>query len=427
MKSASIKLLSILALFSALNACGVLPDSEPQGTPQPTGESATPTVESTEIPPLENVELTIWVAPEFAPDPDTPAGALLSDRLRDFEAQYPRVDVSVRVKNSRGQGGLLDALSATSSAAPSALPDLITLDPTGIHFSFINDLITPIDGLIKAPESPAWYEFASAASRIDGELVGYPFASNTEILAYRTELYEAPPTTWEELIREEDIFLFPASDPDAVFTVAQYLSQDGQLVDENGQPFLDQAVLTEVLSLYEVAREAGVVPLRSLDFSDSQQTFEELISGRAASSITPLKGYLTLETSEGIAALPAPAPDKPGISLTETWSWGVVTREPDRQAIIASLLEWLADPDFLGAWTRALGMLPPTSASLDAWPDGDDSTLASSLVTLAQPKPADTIHLKVGPLILEAVSAVLQGIETPANAALQAVENLQSQ
>ncbi len=427
MKSAYIKLLSILTLFTALNACGVVSDSEPPGTPQPTSESATPTTEFTEIPPLENVDLTLWVAPEFAPDPDTPAGALLSNRLRDFEAQYPRVDVSVRVKNSRGQGGLLDALSATSSAAPSALPDLITLDPTGIHFSFINDLITPIDGLIKAPESPAWYEFAGAASRIDGEFVGYPFASNTEILAYRTELYEAPPTTWEELIREEEIFLFPAGDPNAAFTVGQYLSKGGQLVDENGQPFLDQAVLMEVLSLYEAAREAGVVPLRSLDFSDSKQTFEELNSGRAASSITPLNSYLTLEAREGIAALPAPAPDKPGISLTETLSWGVVTRDPDRQALVVSLMEWLADPNFLGAWTRALGMLPPTSASLDAWPDGDDSALASSLVTLAQPRPADTIYLKIGPPIWEAVSAVLQGIETPANAALQAVDNLQSQ
>lgn len=427
MKSTSMKFLSIFALFAAMNACGVIPDSDSPGTPQPTRQSSTPTTESTETPTLENIDLTLWVAPEFVPDPNTPAGALLSNRLRDFEAQYPRVAVNVRVKNSRGQGGLLDSLSATSSAAPSALPDLITLDPSGIHFSFINDLIAPIDGLIEAPESPGWYEFASAASRIDGEFVGYPFASNTEVLAYRTEFYEAPPSTWEDIIREEEVFLFPASDPDAVFTVAQYLSQDGELVDDNGQPFIDSAVLTEVLALYETAREAGVVPLRSLDFSDSQQTYEELISGRTASSITPLSSYFSLEGSEGIAALPAPTPDKPGISLTETWSWGIVTRDPDRQALVASLLEWLADPVFLGAWTRALGMLPPTSASLDTWPDGDDSALASSLVTLAQRKPTDSILNKIGPPILEAVSSVLQGIEIPANAALQAVDNLQNQ
>ncbi len=421
------KLLSILILLAGLNACGVLLDSELPGTPQPTGQSATPTAESTETPPQENVDLTLWVAPEFAPDPDTPAGSLLANRIRDFEAQHPRVDVNVRVKNSRGPGGLLDALSATSAAAPGALPDLITVDPTGIRFSFINALITPIDGLIKAPESTAWYEFASTASRIDGEFVGYPFASNTEVLAYRTDLYDTPPSTWEDLMHEERIFLFPAGDPEAVFTVAQYLSQDGPLVDENEQSFLDQAVLTEVLSTYEAAREAGIIPLRSLDFSDSQQTFDELISSRAASAITPLTDYLTLEAPEGIAALPVPTQNQLGISLTETWSWGVVTRDPDRQALVASLLEWLGDPVFLGAWTRALGMLPPTSASLDAWPEGEDSALASSLVTLAQPRPSDSILLKIGPPILEAVSAVIQEIETPANAALKAVDSLQSQ
>ena len=408
-------------------ACAIGPDPDVIETPQPTDSVVAATSVSTDIPVPENTTLTIWVAPEFAPDPDTAAGALLADRLQEFEAQYQRVDINVRVKNARGQGGLLDSLVATSLAAPGILPDLITLDPTGVNFSVVNDLISPLDDLLDAPEAPEWYEFASQSAWVDGKFVAHPFASTTEVLGYSTTSYETPPSLWEDLISADQTFLFPAGDPEALFTIAQYLSIDGQLADENGQAMLEQGALAQVLSIYQAAREAGVLPLKSLNFRSSSETADELEAGQVASSSTPFARFMNAGLGSNTAALPVPSPDQLGVALTETWSWGVVTKDTERQALIAELLLWLNDPAFLGAWTKTLGMLPPTSAALNEWPDGEESALASSLVTLAIPKPSQAIIDSVSDPIFNAVIAVIEGLESPASAAIQAAEALQEQ
>jgi ABC-type glycerol-3-phosphate transport system substrate-binding protein len=122
----------------------------------------------------------------------------------------------------------------------------------------------------------------------------------------------------------------------------------------------------------------------------------------------------------GSAAGPLPTRDGAGVALARTWSWSLVTNDPDVQAIAVDLVEWLSEPAFLGPWTYALGSLPPNAAALKMWPAGPATALVNQLVHVARPMPSRQIAEVVGPALHKAVDAVLSGALTPQTAALQA-------
>jgi ABC-type glycerol-3-phosphate transport system substrate-binding protein len=122
----------------------------------------------------------------------------------------------------------------------------------------------------------------------------------------------------------------------------------------------------------------------------------------------------------GSAATALPTRDGAGVTLVRTWTWSLVSKDPDKQTIVVALIEWLSDPTFLGPWTYALGGLPPNAAALQAWPAGAPATLVNQLVQVARPLPPRQITEVVGPAMRKAVDAVLTGALTPQTAALQA-------
>jgi hypothetical protein len=81
----------------------------------------------------------------------------------------------------------------------------------------------------------------------------------------------------------------------------------------------------------------------------------------------------------------------------------------------------MTDPAFLGEWTYALGMIPPSSTSLAAWPENSDLVVASQLVTVMRAQPADEILNVVGPALQSStVDLIVEGI-TPESASARAV------
>jgi hypothetical protein len=85
-------------------------------------------------------------------------------------------------------------------------------------------------------------------------------------------------------------------------------------------------------------------------------------------------------------------------------------------------MDWLSEPGFLGAWTHALGLLPPTPAALQAWPDAEDALLASTLLDTGQVEPEPDLLAILGPVLQEAALAVISGRLSPQDAARAAVE-----
>ncbi len=410
-------------LFSAC-----IPANETNGpaTPTSTPSGVMQTTTPTESSQAADRNLHIWLAPAFDPDNGSQAGELLQERLADFANRHPGVEIEVRIKAESGVGGLYQSLATASITAPSVLPDIIALNPDMLQTAASEELIVPLEQYLQAPSSPAWYDHTISISRLDGTLFGQPFASDTVILAYRTFRFHTPPLTWSEILAGPDSFLFPANDPQAKFTLAQYLALGGSLIDEAGNPQIDPIVLTEILSFYSSAKSSEILSAAALQYTSPTETWQALVSERATSATAPLSEFLVESDLRVFSAVPVPTQSEPGTGLAETWSWAIVNNDFDHQTLAAELIDWLTQPEFLGPWTHALGMLPPTTLALSQWPEGPETSLASSLVTIVQPDiAAETLDV-VGTAIHQAVIAVIRDGVKPSNAAVDAAQSITS-
>jgi ABC-type glycerol-3-phosphate transport system substrate-binding protein len=202
------------------------------------------------------------------------------------------------------------------------------------------------------------------------------------------------------------------------------MALDGPLYDDSGMPTLDPVLLNNVFTFYHSANVSGVLPQFIFQHLSAADSYDSLKSGMVSSAVAPLSSYLTEGNLETFAAMPLPSRTQPGISPAKNWSWAIVTPDPIRQSMAAELITWLTEPEFLGPWTYALGMLPPTTSSLTLWPEGVEAALVSSLVTVAQPRPNAEELATFGPILHSALEAVILGVVTPTEAARNALEEL---
>jgi ABC-type glycerol-3-phosphate transport system substrate-binding protein len=410
-------------LFALLIAsCTAIPSGPSAPTPaaSPTAEAiATSTPIAEQARPAAQ-ELVLWTLPRFAADPDEAAGGILWERLRSFEEAHPGLHITQRVKAERGEAALLNTLQTAGLAASSALPDLALLGPADLHRAVEGGLILPLDGVLAEPAMAGWYDFGLEATIVEGSHFGLPFASDTTLLAYRSDLYSGPPLTWQALLNSSQPFLFPAGDARADFTLAQYLALDGHLQDSEGRTALQAPVLSQVFAFYRSLSSAGVLPSNVTQQSSANATWDIFRTGSAASAVAPLSGYIHERNPETTAGAPLPS-RQAGIALSHTWSWVLAADRPERRELVQDLIRWITDPSFLGEWTYALGMVPPNSASLAAWPENQDLVVVSQLVTVMRASPAEGIIELVGPVLQSSTSdLLLEGI-SPETAAARAV------
>jgi ABC-type glycerol-3-phosphate transport system substrate-binding protein len=361
--------------------------------------------------------LELWVPPAFAEEGDE---SLLLTRIRDFESANPGRQVNLRVKAAED---LFRTLLAASVAAPASLPDLVILDPADLQDSVDAGLLAPLNNWMAAPSEPEWYGFALHSANIEQAFFSLPFAGDAEVLVYASSTYPSPPNSWSDLVNQPFAFLFPASDPAASFTIAQYLALGGELQDGS---MLDPVVLSDVLSFFFSAQATGLLSVSARQHDSLASTWNAFQSEVVQVATSSLNLYFTQGDPETSAAIPYPTRSGDGISLTHTWSWAMLTSDPDRQEGVVELLNWLMDPHFLGPWTHALGLLPATSSALALWPDGPQSAIANNLVASAQERPSMQVLSRIGPPIRDAIEMVLSGTVSPDAAAQAAAERVQN-
>jgi ABC-type glycerol-3-phosphate transport system substrate-binding protein len=215
-------------------------------------------------------------------------------------------------------------------------------------------------------------------------------------------------------------FLFPAGDERALFTLAQYLALDGDLLDSEGEVALQAAVLSDIFAFYRSLSTAAVLPPTATQHTSASASWDSFRSGRIGSALAPLSGYINERNPESTTGVPIPSRDS-GIALSYTWSWVVAADRPERQPLVHEFLAWMTDPSFVGNWTYALGMIPPNSASLAAWPENSDLVVASQLVTVMRAQPPDEIINIVGPALQSSTAELLVGGISPESASARAV------
>ena len=415
---------SLCASLIFLAGCSSLAPLLAQLTPSPVPATASPEGPQTTPPPEPDATetarpatepriLRVWLPPQFDPNAGTASANLLKQRLADFEAQHPGLEIEVRVKAEEGEANMLNALSVTSMAAPSALPDLVALSRPALEAAALKGLLHPIDGLSTTLQDPNWYGYARQLGQIENIGYGLPFAGNVFALVYRSEL--AKFTNWEEILASEALLSFPAGDPQGLVGLALYVSGGGEIVTPQGSPILDQDVLTRVLALIEDGLGASMLsPSLAIVGTDSQAL--QLYRDRNANMVITWASNYRPVSDEHI--MPLPGLDETPYSFATGWMWSLAGSNAENQALAVELAEYLIADEFIGEWTREAGYLPTRPSSVD----GQDPTIAA-LVESAKPIPSNDVLSVLGQLMQDALIRVLNG-ERPAVVAGSVVEAL---
>lgn len=406
-------LLTFLAGCSGLPALPSTPGPASASTATPAPQTVAANLPATQATPGGARALRIWLPPQFDPSAETAAAARLQARLDEFAARRPGLQVQVRVKAA---SGLIESLAATDAAAPAIMPDLVLLSRADLEAAALRGLLHPLDGLTTALDDPDWYPYAHQLARIQNTTFGLPVAGEALALAgYADPL----PASWEAL--EDQTFLFPAADPQALFSLALYLSAGASLVDEQGQPHLNESAMTEVLSLY--ARLAAAENLSSavLSYQDDAAAWGAIKERRANLGVVWTSRYLgERPVSVSLAVLPGLKGE--AITLARGYAWALAGSNPENQALAVELAEFLSASEFLAEWSQAAGVLPTRPTALSSWQEAPLRAVLGEVCKSAQLLPASDLLVAVGPPFQQAVEAVLSGKALPAEAAHTAAE-----
>jgi ABC-type glycerol-3-phosphate transport system substrate-binding protein len=357
------------------------------------------------------------------PEAETKAAGLFSARLKEFESLHEGVQLGVRIKSESGTAGLLESLSTTSAAAPLALPDLIALPNADLETAALKGLLHPLDQLDEAMLDPDWYDYARSLAQIQDRTYGLPFAGDALALVYRTETAPAPPDDWSAILNNTVPLVFPAADPQALFTLSQYQAKGGTVRDEEGRPHLDEEILEEVLIFYQEAKQTGVIPSWLTQYEDNNQVWD-LYNEKEADLIITWT-YRFLESSlEDSAFTIIPTHDGIPYTLSSGWVWAIPAHQPEHQELSLDLAKFLTESNYLGEWTEAAGVLPTRASSLEVWSSADKKPVVENIVLSGNILPSKDVLTSIGQVLKEATVQILNGESDPETAAQQAVEGL---
>ena len=357
--------------------------------------------------------LRIWLPAEFDPTSGTTPSNILKQRLNDFEAKHSGLELEVRIKADEGESSLINSLSVTSMAAPSALPDLIALSRPALETAALRGLLHPIDGLSTALDDPNWHDYARQLGHIQNTGYGLPFAGDALVLVYRSEVERI--NSWNDILASENPLVFAVGDPNALVGLALYVSAGGELLNAQGQPTLDQEVLTRVLTSIADGALAGVFSPSLDNLVSNEQVLQAYLGERANMAIIWASTY---RAPEGQFTLPLPGLDETSGSFATGWMWALAGSNPENQQLAVELADYLVADDFLGRWTSATEYLPTRPKSVVA-----GGATINAIVESAQPIPSNEVLSVLGPLMQDALIRVLNG-EKPEVVAENVIELL---
>jgi ABC-type glycerol-3-phosphate transport system substrate-binding protein len=421
---AGLAVVLLLAGCDQIPIPGINPAASPTATEAPQQPTVTTAVQESPSPQASasptTLILRLWLPPEFDPYQDTPAGELLLEQLEEYQARRPNVKIEVRIKPIDGPGGIINTLTTASAAAPLALPDVVALPRRSVEPAVQKGLLYPISdpGLSGQFE---WFDYVTSPEEPEQDEYALPFAGDALALLYRPELVATPPALWSDVQQLQFPLLFAAAEPQASFTLTQYRASGGQVEDSDGRPYLDRDTLTGVYIFYRRSSDGEQMPFWLTQYEDDDQVWEDYLDGRSPLAVTWISHYL-LDQPDDTAVEQLPTESGAPYSLATGWVWALTHPDASRREAGTELALFLSDAEFLGQWTMAAGYLPTRPEVLATWSDPALQSVAERVIASAHPgPPPDTLSI-LGPALQESTIAVLKQQDTPASAAAQAAE-----
>ncbi len=389
------------SLIQPINSTPTLNSSSTQ-TPIPTSALTITT------PATQPEVLRLWLPPQWDPNSNSNGGRLLEARLNAFQAQFPDFPMEIRIKANDGVGGMLDSLTTASSAAPSALPDLVLLSRPLLETAAQKGILHPLNSATKNPDEGFWYPYAHQISMVQNTNYGVPFIGDLLILAYSQSLLSAEiPKEWNHWLSSPYTLGFNAADPQASVLLALYLLAGGSFQDDQGYPKLDADILTKVIEDIAVASRQGKIPQWVAQADNTQLIMDELEKKQVDFlylwSSTFLQGN---HASWNI--LPGFYQNNQTICLANGWIWASSSPQANKIGISFQLANFLSDKEFLAELSENSAGVPTQPAALSLWNDKELAVSLDTISKVAQSIPTTGISSTISPALHNALMAVLK-------------------
>ncbi len=310
-----------------------------------------------------------WPDALYSPD-NTSATDILETQLQGFDETHSDIQVEFRLKHSEGQGSIITTLLTAEEVAPNALPDLVLLRQEDLAQAVQSGVAKPMDEWLPDSIRDDLLPNALSLGQIDGALYGLPYTLMVDHLAYRPDAFEIPPLTYEDALTSETAIFITGAPPTAQIVnnliLAQYLALGGRLIDENGQPILDEIPLTEVLEFYEQGLAQEIFTPKLLEYDLPMDYWAQFEQGDADAALVNSTDFLQRPVNEIIAA-PFPTPDGSSLTILDGYMWALTTSIPEQQAAALEFLSWMMRADQQADYTEALGVLPSLAPALRIW------------------------------------------------------------
>ena len=320
--------------------------------------------------------LVLWAPPFFSINtPDRP-DAVLAAVLAESAPAANGAPVKIVTKAEQGQAGLLSYLLITSRVASTLVPDIVLINSLDLSRAVNAGLLVALTPEEAAPFSNIPPPILETAT-IQGALYGLPFVANLEHLVYQTDRLATPPATWKDFLSQEKRLLFAGGSVDGhsvSFAWTLYLLGGGQL-DEQGN-ILAPSVLESAFELLSDGHKRGLIPDSALTLSSPQAVWTFFVNGGAEMAVSPVSLYLNQQSETGeIGFAPLPTLDGEARSVVTSWSFAVVTQEPERRQRALHLLQQLFAPQVQGEWSWSARQVPTQPDAFAYWNTGDPYTI----------------------------------------------------
>ena len=399
----SLRLTHFLLLFS-LVGCSSLAPVLSTPTPAPVLEAtSTPQVIPTPTAPAQDGPkvLRVWLPPQFDPSAEAEAAGLLNQRLKEFEAEHPDLQIEIRIKTN-----IVDYLSKTNRAAPLVMPDLVALSYAQMQTAASAGLLHPLDGLTDILQDSDWYVFARELGSVQNVGYGFPFAADTQLIIYRPVVFETPLSIWDEIINSGAQLVFSLSDTEQYFPLSLYISANGQFIDEQGVFALDEDALIKVLSFYQQAYEAGTIPINIREYQTDIQALNSYRNGDADIAIAWASNDIGINSG---GYTPLLGVDNATHSVGNGWVWSLAGSNAENQQLAIDLASFLIESDYMSKWTYASGYLPTRPLAVASWEDDSVHGAIDNILLGAHPVPSADVVNRFSPLINGALIRIFNG------------------
>ncbi len=394
-------------------------DESPQPGGTPTAQPTEPT--ETATPSQNPKKLILWLPPELDPYGDTDSGRILVERLNAFAYQN-KVEIVVRIKSSTGAGSLTDALTATRSAAPEILPDLIVLSAADLQLAADRNLIYPNEAMKEMLVGVDWFPFVKQMSTFEDQVLAVPLLIDPYSMVYNADSQLVPSNEWNQIHKNFGIFGFAADDPTGKFLLLQYLSAGGKAADAQGHALLEETPLVAALQALKDGLNTRHINSLSVQYQNDGQVWQSFLDRNLDTAFVPVSLVLGNESEK--SGEPEAALIEPVFSIGSASAWALGNPDAGRQALALQLLADLMQTEFLGKWTEALHRLPARPSALGSW---TEPTLKPALEKIAQVTeilPLESVLNKLGPILRNATLLILRDSGDVVETARQAIESV---